>query len=140
MDPKSGPGRTWAPCTSGAVVNHFQTKFIKQIQPPRLRLDLNLGVRGAKSWVWWLYSLNRVNWQKNYKTNVKEHFHFIGADHIFGPIIQIYKDVGNTYFWSSGQSVSLILNCFKILIRAMPGTPASTIYKRQIRIPIFSCR
>jgi len=27
LGPKSGSGRTWAPCASGAMVNHFQATF-----------------------------------------------------------------------------------------------------------------
>jgi hypothetical protein len=64
-----------------------------RFQPPRLRLDSKLGVRGAIRGLWWLYSLNRVIWQKSYKTNAKEHCHFIGADHIFGSIIKIWKNM-----------------------------------------------
>jgi hypothetical protein len=33
--------------------------------------------------------------------------------------------VGQMYFWSSGQSISLMFNYFKIMTRAMPGTPTS---------------
>jgi hypothetical protein len=48
----------------------------------------------------------------------------MGADHIFEPIIQIWNDMGHMYFWSSGQSISLMLNYFKIMTRAMADTPA----------------
>jgi hypothetical protein len=30
----------------------------------------------------------------------------VGADHIFGPEIQIWKDLGPMCFWSHGQSFS----------------------------------
>jgi hypothetical protein len=30
LDPESGSRRIRAPCTFGAVVNHFQAEFIKQ--------------------------------------------------------------------------------------------------------------
>jgi hypothetical protein len=56
-----------------------------------------------------------------------------GADHIFGHIIQIWKDVGHIYFWSSGQSISLILNYFNTMTRAMLGTPASVNIYRKIK-------
>ncbi len=49
----------------------------------------------------------------------------MGAVHIFGPVIQIRKDLGHVYFWSQGQSISLTLNYFNIMIWAMLGTPAS---------------
>jgi hypothetical protein len=42
------------------------------------------------------------------------------ADHIFGPIIQIWKDVSHMYFGSGGQSISLMLNYFNIMTWAMP--------------------
>jgi hypothetical protein len=51
----------------------------------------------------------------------------VGADHIFGPVIQIRKDLGHMYFWSHGQSILLTRNYFNIMIRAMPGTPASLL-------------
>ncbi len=53
------------------------------------------------------------------------------ADHNFGPIIQIWKDVAQMYFWSNGQSISLMLNYFKIMTWAMPGTPTSTLYNER---------
>ncbi len=49
----------------------------------------------------------------------------LGADHIFGPVIPIWKDLGHMYFWSCGQSISLMLNYFNIMTQALPGTPAS---------------
>jgi hypothetical protein len=67
-----------------------------------------------------------VTWQKIYRTKVKEHLHFIGADHIFGPLIQIQKDLGHMYFWSGGQSISLMLKYFNVMTWAMLGAPAST--------------
>jgi hypothetical protein len=30
----------------------------------------------------------------------------VGADHIFGPVIRIWKDLGPMCFWSHGQSFS----------------------------------
>ena len=31
FEPKSGSGRTWAPCPSGAVVTHYEGEFIKSM-------------------------------------------------------------------------------------------------------------
>ncbi len=88
------------------------------------------GGRGGAKWDW-SGSEASIVWlgKKNYKTEVKEPLHFIGADHIFGPVIQIQNDLGHMYFWSCGQSISLMLNYFNIMNRAMPGTPASVIIK-----------
>jgi hypothetical protein len=44
------------------------------------------------------------------------------------PLPDSWKDVGHMYFWSSDQSVSLMLNYFQIMTLAMLGTPASNIY------------
>ncbi len=49
----------------------------------------------------------------------------MGAEHIFGPVIHLRKDLGHMYFGSRGQSISLVLNYFNIMIWAMAGTPAS---------------
>jgi hypothetical protein len=43
---------------------------------------------------------------------------------ILGSLVLIWKDMDHMYFWSSGQSVKLMLNYFQI----MTGTPASIIY------------
>ncbi len=47
----------------------------------------------------------------------------LGADYIFWPIFQIWKDVGHMYFWSSGQSILIMLNYFHKMTWAMLGTP-----------------
>jgi hypothetical protein len=79
--------------------------------------------------LWWLCSLKHVTWQKNLKQKLKITSILLGADHIFGPVIQIRKDLGHMYFWSRGQSISLMLNYFNIMTQATPGTPAIMIYK-----------
>jgi len=63
--------------------------------------------------------------EKFIKQKLKSNSILLGADHIFGPVIQILKDLGHMYFWSHGQSILLTLNYFDIMTRAMPGTPAS---------------
>jgi hypothetical protein len=63
--------------------------------------------------------------KKFIKQKLKNNSILLGPDHIFGPVIQILKDLGHMYFWSHGQSILLTLNYFDIMTRAMPGTPAS---------------
>jgi hypothetical protein len=43
---------------------------------------------------------------KVYYTKVVGKIFFSGADHIFGPVIRIWKDLGPMCFWSHGQSFS----------------------------------
>jgi hypothetical protein len=74
---------TWAPCASGAMVNHFQAKFIKQkllpafpivnlvsSWPPRPGPDPKPGVRGPKQGLECIYSLNCATRRILYKTKV----------------------------------------------------------------------
>jgi len=49
----------------------------------------------------WFCIFNHVTWQNIYETKVEEHLHFIWADYILDPIIQI-----QIHFWSCGQSIS----------------------------------
>jgi hypothetical protein len=79
----------------------LQIVNLVRFQPPRLKLNTNPGVKGAKLGLQWLCSLR--------------------ADHTFGPVIQIWKDLGYMYFFSCGQSISLTLNYFNI--KTMLGTP-----------------
>jgi hypothetical protein len=58
---------------------------------------------------------------------LKSTSNLLRADHIFGPIIQIWKDMGQMYFWGSG--ISLMLNYLKIMTWATPGTPNSPLIK-----------
>jgi hypothetical protein len=60
---------------------------------------------------------------------LKSTYILLWADHIFAHIIQIWKDMGQMYFWSSGQSISFMLNYFKIITLAMLGTPTSCLNK-----------
>ena len=53
-----------------------------------------------------IYSLNRETRQNFYKTKVVVKDYFSGADHIFGTLIRIWKDLGPMCFWSHGQSFS----------------------------------
>jgi hypothetical protein len=53
-----------------------------------------------------IYSLNRETRQKFYNTKVVGKDPFRGADHNFGPVIWIWKDLGPMCFWSHGQSFS----------------------------------
>jgi hypothetical protein len=53
-----------------------------------------------------LCSLNRPIWQKLYTTKVVGHTCLVGANHICGSIIWIWKDPGSMCFWSHGQSFS----------------------------------
>jgi hypothetical protein len=64
------------------------------------------GQGGPKQGLESIYSLNCETRQKFYKTKVVGKVCFSGADHIFGPVIRIWKDLGPMCFWSRGQSFS----------------------------------
>ena len=52
-----------------------------------------------------LWSLNRAFWQKLYKTKLQGTPDLVGAGHLFGPQIQILKDLGPMSFWSHGHTL-----------------------------------
>ncbi len=92
MGPKSGSRRAWAPCASGAMVNHFQATFniqnvyysfpvvnLVRSRPPRPSLDPKPGVRGPKQGPERIYSLIRETRQKYYKTKVVGEVCFSGG-------------------------------------------------------------
>ncbi len=83
------------------------------------------GVKGPK-WCCGCSAASTV-WlgKKVIKQKLKSTYILLGADHIFRPVIQLRKDLGHMYFWSRGQSISLMLNYFNIMTRAMASTPAS---------------
>ena len=64
------------------------------------------GQGALKQGIGCIYSLNRETRQKFYKTKVVGKDRFRGADHIFGMLIRIWKDLGPMCFWSHGQSFS----------------------------------
>ena len=120
MGPKSGSGRTWAPCASGAMVNCFQSNFIiKKVKysfpvvnlvrprPPRPGLDPKPGIGGPKQGLERIYSLNRETRQNFYKTKVVGKVCFSG---------------GRSYFWArnpdpEGPGPHVLLEPWSIVFR-----------------------
>ncbi len=64
------------------------------------------GSGGPKQGLQSIYSLNCETRQKFYKTKVVGNVFLVGADHIFGPVIRIWKNLGPMCFWCHGQSFS----------------------------------
>ena len=87
------------------VVLSFPVVNLVRPRPPRPSLDPKPGVGGPKQGLERIYSLNRETRQKFYKTKVVGMV-LVGADHIFGPVIWIWKDLDPMCFWSHGQSFS----------------------------------
>ena len=122
MGPKSGSGRTWDPCASGAMVNHFQANFniqnvlysfpvvnLVRSRPPRPSLDPKPGVGGPKQGLERIYSLKRETRQKFYKTKVVGKVCFCG---------------GGSYFWAQnpdpeGPGPHVLLEPWSIIFRQL---------------------
>jgi hypothetical protein len=101
LDPEYASGRTWAPCTYGALVNYFQTKNKKTKvvvhlpnQPPRLSLDPNPGGQGGTILGCSVSTASTVSLgKKNIKEKLKGTSILFGVDQIFGFVIWIWKDI-----------------------------------------------
>jgi hypothetical protein len=64
-------------------------------------------VRGALNRVWGASTASTVRLGKNFiKQKLLGRTILVGVDHIFGPVIWIWKDLGPMCFWSHGQSFS----------------------------------
>ncbi len=71
-----------------------------------LALTLNQG-SGALNRVWTKSTASTVILGKNFiKQNLQGRSVLVRADYSFGPVIQIWKDLGPMCFWSHGQSFS----------------------------------
>ncbi len=71
-----------------------------------LALTLNQG-SGALNRVWGASKASTVRLGKNFiKQKLQGRSVLVGVDHIFGPIIQIWKDLGPMCFWGHGESFS----------------------------------
>ena len=67
----------------------------------------NPGVRGALNRVWGASTASTVRLAKNFiKQKLYGRTVLVGADHIFGTLIWIWKDLGPMCFWSHGHSFS----------------------------------
>ncbi len=63
------------------------------------------GVRGGLNRVWRASTTSSVRLGKKFiKQKLQGRSVLVGADHIFVPIIQIWKDLGPMGFWSHGKS------------------------------------
>jgi len=81
------------------MVERFLARFQPCTPTPR--------VRGALNRVWGASTASTVGLGKNYiKQKLWGRTVLVGADHIFGPVIWIWKDLGPMCFWSHGQSFS----------------------------------
>ena len=104
MDPKSGFGRTSAPCPSGAMVTHYEGDFITQklkcilpiaiwyaLRPPKLTLWSRRPKRGAR----WGSGASAVHFGGNFiKQKLLGTPDLVGVGHLIGPQIRIWKDLG----------------------------------------------
>ncbi len=80
--------------TGSRLTPYYQILTINRGQEPQI------GVQSGSA-------VSTVCIGKNFtKTQVGEHPSFIEVDHIFGPVIQIWKDLGTMSFWSCDQSFS----------------------------------
>ncbi len=64
------------------------------------------GQGGPKLGLGCIHSRKSETRQHFYKTKVIGKDCFSGADHIFGPVIWIWKDLGPMCFWSHGRTFS----------------------------------
>jgi hypothetical protein len=78
-------------------------RFLARFQP----CALIPGVWGALKRVWGASTASTVRLGKNFiKQKLLGRTVLVRADHIFGPIIWIWKDLGTMCFWSHGQPFS----------------------------------
>ena len=63
-----------------------------------------------------LWSHSCAFWQKLYKTKVAGHPWFSGGGHLFGPKIQIWKDLGPMFFWRYGHSLWRLIDKSDVVI------------------------
>jgi hypothetical protein len=81
----------------------MRERFLAWIQPHTPTFK----VRGAGNGVWQASAASTVQFGENFITQKLWGAPvLVGADHIFGSLIWIWKDLGPMYFWSHGQSFS----------------------------------
>ncbi len=71
----------------------FPIVNVVRFKPPRLRLDPNLGGQWGQKRVVVALQPHLCDLAKNLK-KIKSTIHLLGVDYIFGPVIQIWKDLG----------------------------------------------
>ena len=141
MGPKSGSGRTWAPCPSGAMVTHYEGEFIKSKLHHMFLLAIWLGwtpytltprAQGAqKGGLVRFWSLRGAFWRKLYQTKVARHPQLSGGRSPYrtwrglqgpGRPMSGYSHI----LLVSNQILSLntIFNTYFESSRATPGNPS----------------
>ncbi len=60
----------------------------------------------------------------------------MGVDHIFGPIIWIWKDLGPMYFWSHGQSFSGKVYQTKVRVHLPNSKVGQVLIPTPIALPL----
>ena len=95
LGPKSGSGRTWAPCLSGAMFTHYEGEFIKSKLHHMFLLciwwgwtppTLPPGSRGHKSWSGWGSWASGVHFGGNFiKQKLLGTPNLVGVGHLIGP-------------------------------------------------------
>jgi len=61
----------------------------------------------------------------------------VEADHIFGPIIWIWKDVGPMCFWSHGQALSGKVYYTKVVARLPNSKVVQVLTPKHIPLPLL---
>ena len=125
LGPKYGSGRSWAPCSSGAMVTHYEEEFIKsklQYVPNSYLMKLDTpypypwvqeGQKGARCGS----GASVVHFGKNFvKQKLLGLPNTVGLGHLLGPQILIQKDLSLVSFWSRGLSLSRRVYNSKVVV------------------------